>query len=57
MRFRFERFNAKVLKPVLIKEQKRTKFDASQIVRAYTKISLHEAAQVARVGSMYIAVP
>ncbi|KAI1721766.1 sodium/hydrogen exchanger family domain-containing protein [Ditylenchus destructor] len=42
----FERFNAKVLKPLLMKDQKRNVFDASAIVRAYTKITLHEAMKI-----------
>ncbi|KAI6170834.1 Sodium/hydrogen exchanger [Aphelenchoides bicaudatus] len=45
----FERLNAKVLKPLLVKHTKRNVFDASQIVRAYNKITLQEAMDVMRV--------
>ncbi|KAI6243508.1 Sodium/hydrogen exchanger [Aphelenchoides fujianensis] len=42
----FERMNAKVLKPMLVKHTTRNVFDASQIVRAYNKITLQEAMQM-----------
>uniref|UniRef100_A0A915DIP2 Cation/H+ exchanger domain-containing protein n=1 Tax=Ditylenchus dipsaci TaxID=166011 RepID=A0A915DIP2_9BILA len=42
----FERFNAKILKPILMKHEKKKVFDASAIVRAYTKITLQEAMQI-----------
>ncbi|KAI6243285.1 Sodium/hydrogen exchanger [Aphelenchoides fujianensis] len=42
----FERMNAKVLKPLLVKHTTRNVFDASQIVRAYNKITLQEAMQM-----------
>ncbi|KAH7714390.1 Na+/H+-exchanging protein [Aphelenchoides avenae] len=50
IRHRFEMFNAKVLKPMLMKNQQRMVFDASQIVRAYTKITLEEAVRMAAAG-------
>lgn len=43
----FERFNANILKPILMKNQKRHVFDASHILRAYSKITLQEALQIA----------
>ncbi|CAP26206.1 Protein CBR-NHX-9 [Caenorhabditis briggsae] len=45
----FERFNAKVIKPVLMRHQKRESFDASSIVRAYEKITLEDAIKLAKV--------
>jgi hypothetical protein len=45
----FERLNAKVLKPILVKHAKRNVFDATQIVRAYNKITIQEAINVMRV--------
>uniref|UniRef100_A0A0N5BTJ9 Sodium/hydrogen exchanger n=1 Tax=Strongyloides papillosus TaxID=174720 RepID=A0A0N5BTJ9_STREA len=39
----FERLNAQILKPLLIKKAKRNKFDASQIIRAFKKITIEEA--------------
>ncbi|KAI6192537.1 Sodium/hydrogen exchanger [Aphelenchoides fujianensis] len=46
----FERLNAKVLKPLLVKHTARNVFDASHIVRAYNKIALQEAIEMARIG-------
>ncbi|CAB3399794.1 unnamed protein product [Caenorhabditis bovis] len=43
----FERFNAKVIKPVLMRHQKRQSFDASSIIRAYEKITLEDALKLA----------
>jgi hypothetical protein len=45
----FERLNAKVLKPLLVKHTTRNVFDATQIIRAYNKITLQEAMDVIRV--------
>ncbi|CAJ0575293.1 unnamed protein product, partial [Mesorhabditis spiculigera] len=39
----YERFNAKVLKPLLMRNQKKSDFDATKILRAYAKITLEEA--------------
>ncbi|KAI6198544.1 Sodium/hydrogen exchanger [Aphelenchoides besseyi] len=39
----FERLNAKILKPLLVKHTTRNVFDASQIVRAYNKLAIKEA--------------
>ncbi|KHJ89390.1 hypothetical protein OESDEN_10787 [Oesophagostomum dentatum] len=39
----FERFNAKILRPVLMRNEKKKNFDASTIVRAYQKITLEDA--------------
>jgi len=36
----FERFNAKLIKPLLMRHVKRKAFDASDIVRAYNKITV-----------------
>lgn len=44
----FERFNAKLLKPVLVRDEERKSFDASPIIRAYTKITLQEALKIAQ---------
>lgn len=52
----FERLNAKVLKPVLCKHARRTVFDASQIVRAYNKITLQEAMNVVQMNKRRLAV-
>uniref|UniRef100_A0A915M898 Uncharacterized protein n=1 Tax=Meloidogyne javanica TaxID=6303 RepID=A0A915M898_MELJA len=46
----FERFNAKLIKPLLMRHVKRKAFDASDIVRAYNKITLTEAVKIAQVG-------
>ncbi|KAK5986345.1 Sodium/hydrogen exchanger [Trichostrongylus colubriformis] len=43
LRDNFERFNAKVLKPILVRNEKKKNFDASCIVRAYQKITLEDA--------------
>ncbi|KAI6233306.1 Sodium/hydrogen exchanger [Aphelenchoides fujianensis] len=45
----FERLNANVLKPLLVKHTTRNLFDASQIVRAYNKIALQEALETSRI--------
>lgn len=45
--FSFERLNATILRPLLMRNQKPHRFDASKIVRAYTKITLREAMEVA----------
>lgn len=37
----FERFNAKLLKPILMRNVKRKHFDATDIVRAYNKITVN----------------
>ena len=44
-RFRewFEHINAKILKPLLMKDVKRTDYDASEILRAYHKIVIQDA--------------
>ncbi|VDM71171.1 unnamed protein product [Strongylus vulgaris] len=39
----FERFNAKVLQPILMRNQTKKNFDASTILRAYQKITLEDA--------------
>ncbi|CAJ0602225.1 unnamed protein product [Cylicocyclus nassatus] len=39
----YERFNAKVLQPILMRNQKKKNFDASTILRAYQKITLEDA--------------
>ncbi|KAK0401327.1 hypothetical protein QR680_015719 [Steinernema hermaphroditum] len=39
----YERFNAKILRPLLVKHIKQNRFDASKIIRAYNKITLREA--------------
>jgi hypothetical protein len=43
----FERFNAKVLKPALMRDEEKKPFDTSPIIRAYTKITLQEALKLA----------
>uniref|UniRef100_A0A914DQY2 Sodium/hydrogen exchanger n=2 Tax=Acrobeloides nanus TaxID=290746 RepID=A0A914DQY2_9BILA len=47
IRDKYEHLNAKVLKPILMKRYKRRIFDATQIVRAYTRITLEEAIEIA----------
>uniref|UniRef100_A0A914YNS9 Sodium/hydrogen exchanger n=1 Tax=Panagrolaimus superbus TaxID=310955 RepID=A0A914YNS9_9BILA len=49
----YERLNAKILKPILMKSYKKRVFDASQIVRAYTKITLQEAMEVVKQGQAF----
>jgi hypothetical protein len=39
----FERVNARILKPMLIRNVKSSAYDASEIVRAYHKIALQDA--------------
>ncbi|PIO67075.1 hypothetical protein TELCIR_11189 [Teladorsagia circumcincta] len=43
LRDNFERFNAKILRPILMRNEKKKNFDASSIVRAYQKITLEDA--------------
>uniref|UniRef100_A0A0N5BE88 Sodium/hydrogen exchanger n=1 Tax=Strongyloides papillosus TaxID=174720 RepID=A0A0N5BE88_STREA len=43
LRTLFERLNAQILKPILIRKAKREKFDASQIIRAFRKKTFEEA--------------
>ncbi|CCD62993.1 putative Na(+)/H(+) antiporter nhx-3 [Caenorhabditis elegans] len=47
----FERFNAKVIKPVLMRHEKRQSFDATSIIRAYEKITLEDAIKLTKVKS------
>ncbi|CAI5448241.1 unnamed protein product [Caenorhabditis angaria] len=47
----FERFNAKVIKPVLMRHEKRQSFDATSIIRAYEKITLEDAIKLANTKS------
>uniref|UniRef100_A0AC35F8Q9 Sodium/hydrogen exchanger n=2 Tax=Panagrolaimus sp. PS1159 TaxID=55785 RepID=A0AC35F8Q9_9BILA len=47
VRDNFETFNAKVLKPILMKSYQKRHFDASQIIRAYTKVIVQDAMNVA----------
>ncbi|KHN87419.1 putative Na(+)/H(+) antiporter nhx-9 [Toxocara canis] len=49
----FERLNATILRPLLMRDEKRRRFDASKIVRAYTKITLKEAMEVAKGGKRF----
>uniref|UniRef100_A0A914HIR3 Sodium/hydrogen exchanger n=1 Tax=Globodera rostochiensis TaxID=31243 RepID=A0A914HIR3_GLORO len=44
----FERFNANVLKPALMRGEQRKSFDASPIIRAYNKLTLLEAQRLVR---------
>ncbi|EFO87792.1 CRE-NHX-3 protein [Caenorhabditis remanei] len=44
----FERFNAKVIKPVLMRHETRQSFDATSIVRAYEKITLEDAIKLTK---------
>ncbi|CAJ0928503.1 unnamed protein product, partial [Mesorhabditis belari] len=39
----YERINAKILRPILMRNEEKKDFDASVIVRAYAKITLEEA--------------
>ncbi|KJH43584.1 sodium/hydrogen exchanger 3 [Dictyocaulus viviparus] len=43
LRDNFERFNAKVLRPILMRNEEKQNFDASTIIRAYQKITLEDA--------------
>ncbi|PAV56559.1 hypothetical protein WR25_17546 [Diploscapter pachys] len=43
----FERFNAKIIKPILMRNEKRQTFDATRIIRAYEKITLEDAMSMA----------
>ncbi|KAF1753863.1 hypothetical protein GCK72_020420 [Caenorhabditis remanei] len=45
----FERFNAKRIKPILMRHQKKESFDASKIIRAYEKITLEDAIRLASI--------
>ncbi|WKY03831.1 hypothetical protein Q1695_005076 [Nippostrongylus brasiliensis] len=42
LRDNFERFNAKILRPILMRNEQKKNFDASTIVRAYQKITLED---------------
>ncbi|VDN05549.1 unnamed protein product [Thelazia callipaeda] len=53
----FERLNAAVLRPLLMRNQKPHRFDASKIVRAYTKITLKEALEMASGIKPNIRIP
>ncbi|CAP22181.2 Protein CBR-NHX-3 [Caenorhabditis briggsae] len=44
----FERFNAKVIKPVLMRHETRQSFDATSIIRAYEKITLEDAIKLSK---------
>ncbi|CAL2043485.1 unnamed protein product [Caenorhabditis brenneri] len=44
----FERFNAKVIKPVLMRHETRQNFDATSIIRAYEKITLEDAIKLTK---------
>ncbi|CEF67646.1 CDP-alcohol phosphatidyltransferase family and Na+/H+ exchanger family and Cation/H+ exchanger domain-containing protein [Strongyloides ratti] len=44
----YERFNARILKPALVKGQNKTKIDVSKIIRAYYKISYNEALELVK---------
>ncbi|TKR73764.1 hypothetical protein L596_021038 [Steinernema carpocapsae] len=48
LRDTYERFNAKILRPLLVKHIKQDHFDASKIIRAYNKITLQEALDIAK---------
>ncbi|VDD88441.1 unnamed protein product, partial [Enterobius vermicularis] len=50
----FERLNATILRPLLMRDEKRRGFDASKIVRAYMKITLKEAMQAANSGKLFL---
>uniref|UniRef100_A0A0N4Z1Z9 Sodium/hydrogen exchanger n=1 Tax=Parastrongyloides trichosuri TaxID=131310 RepID=A0A0N4Z1Z9_PARTI len=45
IRTSFERVNAQILQPLLIRKTKRSKFDASQIIRTFKRITIEEALQ------------
>uniref|UniRef100_A0A914IEI8 Uncharacterized protein n=1 Tax=Globodera rostochiensis TaxID=31243 RepID=A0A914IEI8_GLORO len=51
LRDTFERFNDNVLTPLLMRAEQRKTYDASPIMRAYRKITLHEALQLTQSGS------
>ncbi|CAK5022457.1 unnamed protein product [Meloidogyne enterolobii] len=52
VRDKFERFNAKTLKPILTSGKKHpVNFDTSYVVRAYRKITLNEANRLVRASS------
>uniref|UniRef100_A0AC35GQM1 Sodium/hydrogen exchanger n=1 Tax=Panagrolaimus sp. PS1159 TaxID=55785 RepID=A0AC35GQM1_9BILA len=50
LRDNYERFNAKILKPILMKSYQKHYFDATQIVRAYTKVIVQDAMNAAKCG-------
>ncbi|MCP9260078.1 Sodium/hydrogen exchanger [Dirofilaria immitis] len=53
----FERLNATIFRPLLMRNQKPHRFDASKIIRAYTKITLKEAIEMASDIGPSINVP
>uniref|UniRef100_A0A914Z9U9 Sodium/hydrogen exchanger n=1 Tax=Panagrolaimus superbus TaxID=310955 RepID=A0A914Z9U9_9BILA len=51
LRDNYERFNSKVLKPILMKSYQKHYFDATQILRAYTKVIVQDAMKTAKSGA------
>uniref|UniRef100_A0A8R1HX98 Sodium/hydrogen exchanger n=1 Tax=Caenorhabditis japonica TaxID=281687 RepID=A0A8R1HX98_CAEJA len=52
----FEHFNAKVIKPVLMRHETRQSFDATSIVRAYEKITLADAIKMTTTQNLRLEI-
>ncbi|CAL2043310.1 unnamed protein product [Caenorhabditis brenneri] len=49
---RFERFNAKVLKPIFMRHEKRQNIDFTSVIRSYERLVLEDAVKLAKMKSI-----
>lgn len=49
---KFERFNAKVLKPILMRHEKRQTIDFTSVIRSYERLILEDAIKLAKMKSI-----